>query len=483
MSYAVLLVPGFPLHALLRSEAGLAGRPVALVGGEGRHALVLHASPEALGVEPGLASALALSRCPGIVLRTRDPAAEVEAQRLLIASAFTLSPRVESTAPGCCTADLQGASPTATEATLRLRLLELAAASLPARAAIGPSPLVALYAARDAAPLRVVDDASAFLAPLPLSAADPTPDQARLLATWGVHTLGGLTALPKGGIGQRLGPEGAALWDRAAGRDERVLRLIEPARTFAAEWDYEPPVEALDPLLFLLRRHAERIALELRATGFAAESLALTLKLEDDTELRRDFRLPEPNTDPDAWLRALHTHLETLRTAARVAGLRLAAAPARPPRKQDGLFDTGLRDPAAFWDTLARLGALVGDERVGTPAPVDTYRPDTYTLGRPAESVPPPESPPLHPRRGAVLRRFRPPVPARLLFSEGRPVLLESTRAAGAVHAARGPWRSAGAWWTPEPWALETWHVELETGGIYQLSRSSSGWCMEGVLD
>ena len=483
MPYAVLLVPGFPLHALLRSDPGLPGRPVALVGGEGRHALVLHASPQAHGVAPGLPSALALSRCPDILLRTRDPAAEVEAQRLLLAAAFSLAPRVESTHPGCCTIDLQGAAPSTTQTTARLRLIELAAAGLPSRAAIGPTPFVALCAAQDAAPLHVVDDAPSFLARLPLSTASPTPAQARLLASWGLHTLGDLTALPKGEIGQRLGPEGAALWERASGQDERLLRLVEPARTFAAEWSYEPPVESLDPLLFRLRRYAERIAFELRAAGFAAEALALTLRLEDESMLRRDFRLPEPNADADAWLRALHTHLETLRTPARVAGLRLSASPARATHKQDGLFDTGLRDPAAFWDTLARLGALVGEGRVGAPSPCDTYRPDSYTLGSPPETVPPPQPPPVHPRRGPVLRRFRPPRPARLLFSNGLPVLLECECATGPILDARGPWLAAGDWWTPTPWALETWHVELESGGIYQLSRSASGWHLEGVLD
>ena len=48
---------------------------------------------------------------------------------------------------------------------------------------------------------------------------------------------------------------------------------------FAAAWAYDPPVESLEPLLFLLRRYAERVALELRAAGFVAEKLALTLLL------------------------------------------------------------------------------------------------------------------------------------------------------------------------------------------------------------
>ena len=250
---------------------------------------------------------------------------------------------------------------------MRLRVAELARAGLPAQIGAAATPLLAAYAARCAEPVLLVPDARAFLAPLPLAFAEPSLPQAEILQGWGIRTLGQLTALPKAEVGRRLGTEGVTLWERAAGEATRVLRLVAPPSTFVAEWDYEPPVESVEPLLFRLRRFAERLALELRAAGVVAEKLSLTLLLEDDTDYRREFRLPEPGADVDGWLRVLHAHLETVRTAARVAGVRLAATPARPPAKQDGLFDTGLRDPAAFWENLARLAALVGDDRVGTP--------------------------------------------------------------------------------------------------------------------
>ena len=45
----------------------------------------------------------------------------------------------------------------------------------------------------------------------------------------------------------------------------------EPARSFAAEWLDEPPIESLEPLLFRLRCFAERVALELRGLQLAVE--------------------------------------------------------------------------------------------------------------------------------------------------------------------------------------------------------------------
>ena len=113
-----------------------------------------------------------------------------------------------------------------------------------------------------------------------------------------------------------------------------------------------------------------------------------------------------------------------------------------------------------------------------------------FTLQKPAETVPAPEPPPVHPPRGPVLRRFRPPWPARVVLAGNRPVGLESEPARGTVRAAAGPWRATGGWWKPGAWAVETWHVELAPpgsglagGGIYQLARTADGWCVEGVLD
>jgi protein ImuB len=481
MNYAVLTVPDFALHALRRSESGLAGKPVALVSGEGRRAVVGEVSSEAGGVAPGSPVTLAMARCPGIVLRVRDPAAEVEAQRLLLAAAFALAPRVEATAAGTCTVDLQGADARRAEAEMRGRVSELARAGLPAKAGAGATPFLAACAARCAAPVLVVRDAGEFLRPLPLACAQPLPAHDEILRSWGLRTFGDLTALPKADVGRRLGPEGVALWERAAGEATRVLRLVEPARSFAAAWSYDPPVESTEPLLFKLRRYAERIAFELRAAGFVAEALALTLSLEDESDHRREFRLPEPGADPDSWLRVMQAHLEGLRTGARVGGARLSATPARPSARQRGLFDTGLSDPLSFWENLARLGAVVGDDRVGTPVVADTHRPDAFALERPADTVPEPEPPPVHGPRGPVLRRFRPPWPVRVEFTD-RPVELIGALA-GVVRASAGPWRRSGDWWKPSAWAVETWHVELATGGVYQLARTAEGWRVDGILD
>jgi protein ImuB len=238
----------------------------------------------------------------------------------------------------------------------------------------------------------------------------------------------------------------------------------------------------LEPLTFKLQRFAERVALELRSAGLVAEELTITLLLEDESDYRRVFRLPEPGADVASWMRVLLSHLETVRLASRLAGVRLVAAPARPQHKQDGLFDTGLRDPVSFWENLARLGALVGDDRVGTPVMTETHRPDSFTLVRPADRVPAPAAPPLHDACGLVLRRFRPAWPVRVTLAGEKPSSLTG-EFSGPVREIRGPWRSDGDWWRKESWAVETWQVELEDGAVYQLAHTPEGWSVEGVFD
>jgi protein ImuB len=484
MNFAVILAPKFPLQALRRADASLANRPFATTEGEGRQARIVEASEQAMGVEPGLAVTLALSRCPGLSLRPRDPDAEGEVTRLLLAAAFTLAPRVELTSDGCCTVDLQGAESAQTETRMRHAVDELAQAGIHARIGAGATPLLASYAARCAEPVLAVRETKDFLAPLPVHFAEPTAEQTLILAGWGVTTLGQLTALSKAEVGERLGTGGVQLWERAAGESERVLRLIEPARTFGADWVYEPPVESVEPLLFRLRRFAERVAFELRGAGRVAEKLALTLFLENDTEHHREFRLPEPGANVDTWMRVLQSHLETLKTEACLIGVKLVATPARPPERQDGLFDSALKDPMAFWENLARIAAILGDERVGTPELRDSWHPDAFAMTRPLEVVPAPESDPLHPPRGLTLRRFRPPWRATVALEHERPVHVASEHVNDQVRDTRGPLHLCGRWWKAEAsWAFEIWHVELAGGATYQLARTTEGWWVEGVLD
>jgi len=328
-----------------------------------------------------------------------------------------------------------------------------------------------------------VQDERGFLSPLPLSLADPPPALAAILAGWGLRTLGALTALPKPEVGRRLGQAGMELWERAAGETDRPIKPCAPAATFAAAMELEHEVETLEPLLFILRRLVDRLALQLTQASLVAAELALELLLVDETAYPRGFRLPEPTASPDILFRALQTHLETLHTASAIKGVRLVITPTRPLVRQHGLFDTGLRDPHGFAETLARVEAVVGRDRVGTPGLEPTHRPDAFFLEKPVDVVGPLPPPPILPPLGLPLRRFRPPLEAEVAAGPQGPVFVRCRIVRGEVTQRRGPWRCSGEWWKPERWTGEEWDIELARGGLFRLSLHAGQWWVEGMYD
>ena len=492
--YCVLYVPDFALQAVLRTQAHVAGAPAALFAENTKKSIVLaaNAAARAAAVELGMTAPQAVARCPNLTICTPNATAETEATAALIAVGFTVSPSIETTAPGVCTIDLKGAESSAYERAARAAVQQLTTLGFIAGAGLAETPLLALYAAREVTrddattdgQLLCVRDTEAFLAPLPLASADPSPRIAEILRGWGLRTFGDLKALSRDDIGRRLGPDGLALWDRARGGEPRPLRPVTPSQTFHAAFDFEDEIETLEPLLFILRRQLERLALELGAAGFVAASVDLALILSNDKTHGRDFRLPEPTADLEILFRTVHTHLEALRTEETIVGLRVALAPVRPLVRQQGLFDTGLRDPHGFAETLARVGAIVGSDRVGTPRPQDTHRPDAVTLEVPSPVIVPAAAAAIHPPIGLPLRRYRPPLPAKLELSDGKPTYVWTDRFQGVIAGVRGPWQSSGHWWQADrSWRRTEYDIALETGGLYRAIYVDHAWWIEGEYD
>jgi protein ImuB len=505
--FIVLQVADFPLQAALRLSSSeglslLAGdpsgtppayltQPAALFSGTTKKsvALAVNAPARAAGVETGMSAPQAIARCATLLIRTPVPDAETEARAALLAAAFTVSPHVEITAPGVVTLAAHGLAPPARVPACEAALARIAQIGLFATAGLARTPLLAHYAARatpGASAVREIQptDESRFLARLPLDTAEPSTELAGVLHAWGLRTLGDLTALPRNDVGRRLGSAGTALWDRARGGEARPLHLVALPQQFVAEREFEEALETLEPLLFILRRFLDRLALELEAAHFVAVELDLTLTLAGGLEHARSFRLPEPTRDPTILFRTLHTHLESVRTDSPIVAVRLRVVSGRPLVRQHGLFETGLRDPHGFAETLARLSALLGAERVGAPHCDDTHRPDAVRVMPPPAVVPPVGPPPVQQMRGRPLRRFRPPLPARFEVSASHPSVLWTERAQGTIVEQRGPWLSSGEWWQSDrAWARAEWDIALAEGGTYRVFRTPEGWFLEGEYD
>src|SRR5215468_9646559 len=201
-----------------------------------------------------------------------------------------------------------------------------------------------------------------------------------ILHKWGIHTLGQLAALDKEQLGARLGPEAVRMWERANGRSNRVLKLIRPPESFEESFEFEREIETAEPVLFMLRRFLEQLVVRLDAIYLVAKEVTLRITFSSKQIYERVFKIPQPTNDVDLLFRMLQTHLENFRSEHPIIAVALRAEPIKPAAEQFGLFGTTLRNPHQLSETLARLTALLGADRIGTPVLQETHRPDAFRM-------------------------------------------------------------------------------------------------------
>ena len=501
--FATLHLPGFALQAVLRfspaaegagAEAGL----VALVEGEGKRPVVLDATAAARreGVERGSSVAQALARCPGLSVRYCSGQAEALADGALFDCAYSLSPRVERQGPGCYLVDLRGTQAEVREARCAAIVEELAGLGLVARIGVAETSSLSLLAAKRARPLLAVGGAEtgpvlpwvergAFLDTLPIGAAEPGERLAGILEKWGVRTLGAFAGLGRDAVGARRGVEGLQLWDRVTGREERQVAVRQLSERFEEKWDFEYEVDTLEPLLFLLRRFLDQLCLRLRLAHKVADRLAFELKLAFGEPLEREMKVPEASAEVEVLFQLAAGRIQELETDALVVGFRLRLEPVAFRQRQLGLFESSLKNPQRFAQTLARVAGIVGAERVGRPSLEADGRPDGVRLeALPGEVGPLAEGASLDRHYGMALRRLRPAREAAVELQGRQPVWLRSEGVVGFVKACRGPWMHSGHWWEGGgSWSRVEWDVELNKGGVYRLVKDGGKWFLEGEYD
>src|SRR5438105_264323 len=111
-----------------------------------------------------------------------------------------------------------------------------------------------------------------------------TAEILRILRNWGIHTLGQLAALNKDELRDRLGPDAVRLWERANGTASRPLKLVQPPETFDESFEFDHEIEAAEPLLFILRRFLEQLALRLSSIYLVAKELTLRITFSNSRQ-------------------------------------------------------------------------------------------------------------------------------------------------------------------------------------------------------
>jgi protein ImuB len=311
-----------------------------------------------------------------------------------------------------------------------------------------------------------------------------------ILHKWGIHTLGQLAALDKEQLGARLGPEGVQLWERANGRSNRLLKFVQLPESFDESFEFEHEIETAQPLLFMLRRFLEQLALRLSAIYLVVKEITPRITFSNKERYERCFKIPQPTNDVDLLFRMLHTHLENFKSEYPIVAVSLDAQPIKPASQQFGLFETSLKNPQQLYETLARLTALVGADRVGTPVLEETHRPDAFriepfvwkfSMRFAADTAASTEE--KKGGLGVALRRFRPTPSASVFISKNIPTHIQSANISGKVVDERGPYLASGNWWDEKSWECAEWDVQLDDGALCRGHRTGETWEVAGVYD
>jgi len=305
-----------------------------------------------------------------------------------------------------------------------------------------------------------------------------------VLHKWGIHTLGQLAALDQEELRARLGNEAVTLWLRATGQANRLLKFVLPPEKFEESFEFEHEIETAEPLLFMLRRFLEQLALRLSSIYLVAREVTLRISFSNRQTYERTFKIPQPTNDVDLLFRMLQTHLENFKSEHPIVAVALSAEPIRPVSQQFGLFEIALRNPHQLYETLARLTALLAADRVGTPVLEETHRPDAFRMEAFCWAIATDNKcdghrPPLQMK--PALRRFRPAAKAAIFTSQDRH--LQSDKVSGQIVDQRGPYLLSGNWWDEKAWARAEWDMQLENGQIVRAHEGDGTSKIDGIYD
>ena len=334
-----------------------------------------------------------------------------------------------------------------------------------------------------------------------------------LCRRWGIRTLGEFAALPPADLSSRLGQHALAWQAIARGEDTAPLVPTLPEERFESSLELEWPVEDLEPLSFVLTRLLEPLSARLERRDRGAAILHLELRLvTHSTSLRagleavrhdRHLQLPSPIRDVRTLRTLLLLDLESHPPPAAIDRVTIRIDPTPGRVVQHTLFTRAHPTPEQLSTLVARLGALMGQNRIGGPATVDSHRPGAFRM-EPFETDHDHDHRRAHRERRehldlaassavaaltvvSALRRCRQPVPARAVVEGGRPTRLTTDRrgfAGGRVLTAAGPWRTSGEWWG-KAWNRDEWDVALADGAGYRIfrDRETEGWFIDAIVD
>jgi protein ImuB len=469
MLWLCLHFPDFPLELREPRESGC----VAIADRRGPRRLLIACSEGSLrqGLQRGMDATTALAQVPTLKLIERSKSQERAALKALAAWAEQFSSAVYVDVDRWLLWIEIGASLQYFQGLEALTLkISHSIESLRYTAVMGVAPTLeaAALLARHASSTFILQsvDMHSTLAPLTLNTLAIKANALEALHGIGWRTIGEVMAIPRDQLARRFGPELTLYLQRLLGECADPREPHRPPLIYRRRFELSAPVQATEPLLFILRRLLSELQGYLRGRDTALQSLRLTLCHEKLPATVLELRTTAPQRDAARLLSLLREQLdrtvlpapteELLLEVDRFIGL---------GDTQQDLFDASPHRDHAWSNLLDKLRARLGEQAIRRLGLRDDHRPekawcvvldDTVAAAQPANDE-------VMPQRPLWLLDSQ---PIRQL-----PKLLGK------------PERIEAGWWTGEDTRREYYIAETAEGSKWWLYRDAAThcWYLQGL--
>ncbi len=491
--YACVHAREFPAQALLRLRPDF--EAIAVFEGQPPHEYVcsLNRLAHSKGVTPGM-TRLDVESIGGVQLLARSEETETAARSVMLECLSQFSPRIEEAGRATACAfilDITGTdrlfgSPSQLADRVRVALSEH---GFRVSIAVSANYNVARMSAAARGGITVIDEGheSTAIAKLPIASLCLPEEQYATFALWGIRTLGELAALPEIELITRFGDDARRWHALARGEHPHTFQPIEPGFALREFYEFEDPIEQIDSLLFIGARMIDCLVTRAAGRALAIARLTACMRIEGSQTHEIILRPAIASTDRKFLLKLLQLELSAHPPQAPVQAFELGAEAGRSSTMQLGLFIPQTPEPSRLDVAVARLKAMVGCDRVGSPLLVDSYRPGDFRMQGFANTAPARKRVPGIQRM--ALRRVRPPAPIHMWQNAARPFEFSDSENRFKVITAYGPWRSSGCWWSIDHWELEEWDILADCSNgtsvacLLVCDRTVSAWRLEAFYD
>jgi len=336
-------------------DPSLIGKPFAVGGRPDERGVVSSCSYAArcFGVHSAMPTALALRKCPELLIVKSHYKDYEEKSRLVMQTLHDLTPLVEQISIDEAFLDVSDLPESGEEIAGKLQSTIRGKLGLPCSLGLATNKLLAKIAndvgkasARGNKPPNAITTVPAgkeaeFLAPLPVERLwGVGPKTTERLSGLEIKTIGDLADFSTTDLVRLFGKTGAELSAHARGIDDRPIATYHEVKSISQETTFTKDIGDEQHLHRTLHTLSEAVGKRLRRNNLMGSTIKLKLRLPDFTTLTRQMTLTKPtDQDNQIYMAALFLFDKTWKRGKAVRLIGVGMSKLGPPNRQPGLWE------------------------------------------------------------------------------------------------------------------------------------------------